>query len=137
VEDKAVTVADVIPELAKAALFGAKTVNGPGPLKVVAKLAFTTASFKTLKSAFLTTTSVIVLVVGAGVVSSLVHDEALIAMPIITAIKIRLVVLLIFMIDYFLSPYYKKVPASVEQLRKKNKKFMKWNLEFSLATDAQ
>ena len=42
------TVAELIPAAVKAALSGANTVKGPVPLKVVAKLAFTTASSSTL-----------------------------------------------------------------------------------------
>ena len=51
----------VMPEAVKAASFGANTVNGPVPLRVVCRFAFITAASRMLKEPLLTTTSVIVL----------------------------------------------------------------------------
>src|SRR4051812_15171716 len=64
--DNAAMAAELIPLAAKAVLSGANTVNGPGPLNVVAKSAFTTASFNKLRFASATTLSVMVFEVGAG-----------------------------------------------------------------------
>src|SRR5690606_39171246 len=59
-EERAAITLLVIPEAAKASLSGAKTLKGPGPLRVVPRFAFTTADFKVEKLAFAETTSVMV-----------------------------------------------------------------------------